>query len=101
LQSNHKTTSKNEVFVSAIVSRTVVPKLFLIVFHLRVPYCHHLQPCFRKSICQIWFGQKFGKSELMQMRHEQNGCEKLLRPFFETNKGSAQNFWNLLAEPNK
>jgi len=29
------------------------------------------------SICQISFDQKFGKPELTQMRHEDNGCEKL------------------------
>jgi len=45
--------------------------------------------------------QKFGKPDLTQMQHEQNGCEKLLWPFFETNKGSTQIWWNLLTEPNK
>ena len=33
------------------------------------------------SIFQTSFDQKFGKPGLTQMRHEQNGCEKLQRPF--------------------
>jgi len=36
------------------------------------------------------FDQKFGKPDLTQMWHEQNGCEKLYWPFFETNKDSTQ-----------
>ena len=31
-----------------------------------------------KSMCQISFDQKFGKSELTQMQHEENGCDKVL-----------------------
>jgi len=32
-------------------STTVVLKLFLIVYHLCVPYCHYVPPCSRKSQC--------------------------------------------------
>ena len=31
----------------------------------------------KNSIYQISFDQKFGEPELTQMRHEENGCEKL------------------------
>jgi len=31
--------------------RAVVLKLFLIVYHLCVPYCYHVPPCSRKSQC--------------------------------------------------
>jgi len=44
------------------------------------------------SIYQISFDQKFGKPELAQMRHEDNGCEKLqwafLKPTKEIHKNS-------------
>ena len=33
------------------VFRAVVLKLFLIVYHLCVSYCHHVPPCSRKSQC--------------------------------------------------
>jgi len=36
---------------SADCARAVVLKLFLIAYHLCVPYCHHVPPCSRKSQC--------------------------------------------------
>jgi len=39
-------------------------------------------------MCQISFDHRFGKPELTQMQHEENGCEKVLWPFLETKKGS-------------
>jgi len=41
-----------------------------------------------KSMCQIQFDQKFGKPELTQIQHEENGYEKLLWPFLETSNVS-------------
>jgi len=59
----------------------VVPKLFLIAYLLWVLFCQHVPPCSKeKSMWQI--------PEMTQMQHEENGCEKVLWPFLETNKGS-------------
>jgi len=41
-------------------------------------------------IYQTSYDQKFGKPELRQMRHEQNGREKLFWPFLENCKGSTK-----------
>ena len=48
-------------------SNVVFPKLFLIVYHLWLPYCHHIPPCSRKSQCAKYYSIK--------------------RSFLETNKG--------------
>ena len=56
---------------------------------------------FQEIPYQISFDQKFGKLELMQMRHEQNGCEKLQWSFLKSNNGSTQkcrNFQNLISK---
>ena len=53
-------TAKAQIFVfwdnfgrnsSTDCPRAVVLKLFLIAYHLCVPYCHHVPPCSRKSQC--------------------------------------------------
>ena len=58
-----------------------VPKLFLIAYYLwaLIFAAYHLEnTLFQKnSFSAISFDQKFGKPDLTQMRHEQNGCEKL------------------------
>jgi len=33
----------------ASLPKPVVPKLFLITYHLWDPYCHHVPPCSRKT----------------------------------------------------
>jgi len=37
---------------------SVVLKLFLIAYHLCVPYCHHISPCSRKSQCAKYHSTK-------------------------------------------
>jgi len=47
-----------------------------------------------KSMCQI--------PELTQMQHEEDGCEKVLWPFLETNTGCRlHKFRNALTEPDR
>jgi len=60
-----------------VVVKAVGPKLFLIAYHLWVPYCHYLVPGKVSGMWQIQFDQKFGKPEFTQMQHEENGCEKV------------------------
>ena len=36
---------------ASIATNAVVPELFLITYHLWVPYCQHVPPCSRKSQC--------------------------------------------------
>jgi len=60
--------------VSSVKRLAIVPKLFLIAYHLRAPYCQQVPPCSRKSQCAKDNSIKFGKTELAQVRHEQNDC---------------------------
>jgi len=38
-------------FLFNVCIKSVVPKRFLITYHLWVPYCKHVSPCSRKSQC--------------------------------------------------
>jgi len=64
------------------LDRPAVTKLFLIAYHLWALYFHgvppwkHLVPG-KLILPSISFDQKFDNPVLTEMRHEQNGCEKL------------------------
>jgi len=56
----------------------VVLKLFLIAYHLRVPYCHHVPPCSRKSQCAKYHSIKSLEN---QNRHKSNVNKMAVRNF--------------------
>jgi len=47
-----------------LLNKAMVPKLFLIAYHLRVPYCHHVPPCARKTKSAKYHSIKIWKTRL-------------------------------------
>jgi len=68
---------KSKQAINVIFNTAVVLNLSLIAYYSGPVLSTCITSFQEKSMCQILFHQKFGKPDLKQTQHEQNGCEKL------------------------
>ena len=79
-------------FPNFLWSRTICGLCIFTAYHLENTLFQE------NSIYPMSFDQRFGKPDFTQMRHGQQGCEKLQWAFLETNKGTTQKCRNLSTE---